>query len=329
MFRDVPAPSTILEGYCKLTPFGFRPLNPEIQATIDAADKPKKEGKGAKKGEKKTIVKEATSEDEFDTQSDIRIEKNPPVRNEDVHNEFIRNEEVHNKDVCNNDDNIRNEEQTSNPKVTQHLNNFVPSHPPSPKTTTTPITIAPCPPPFSSQQQTNIPLSSPLFTDSTVPPTTSIEPPVSVNRRKLADSLIVLSTKVKLQSLHEKIDQLILSFKALSYDAYTKATIECFIERISKEHYANAEKMNKAVADSTEVCKTTTGKVVKLISDTFFFMENFQTTFNSNTTIANEALKSLGSLFKFEKVKLQEIRTGFKTKHEAFQTSISSQISNL
>ncbi|CAH1453517.1 unnamed protein product [Lactuca virosa] len=58
-------------------------------------------------------------------------------------------------------------------------------------------------------------------------------------------------------------------------------------------------------------------------------MENFQTTFNSNTTAANEALKSLGSLFKSEKAKLQESRTGLKTDHEAFQTSISSQITKL
>ncbi|CAH1420796.1 unnamed protein product [Lactuca virosa] len=58
-------------------------------------------------------------------------------------------------------------------------------------------------------------------------------------------------------------------------------------------------------------------------------MENFQTTFNSNTTAANESLKSLDSLFKSEKAKLQEIRTGLKTDHEAFQTSISSQIYKL
>ncbi|CAH1422426.1 unnamed protein product [Lactuca virosa] len=58
-------------------------------------------------------------------------------------------------------------------------------------------------------------------------------------------------------------------------------------------------------------------------------MENFQTNFNSNTTSANEALKSLGSLFKTEKTKLQEIRTGLKTDHESFQATISSQFSQL
>ncbi|CAH1423775.1 unnamed protein product [Lactuca virosa] len=58
-------------------------------------------------------------------------------------------------------------------------------------------------------------------------------------------------------------------------------------------------------------------------------MENLQSTFNSNTTSANEALKSLGSLFKTEKTKLQEIRIGLKTDHESFQATISFQLSQL
>ncbi|CAH1451105.1 unnamed protein product [Lactuca virosa] len=58
-------------------------------------------------------------------------------------------------------------------------------------------------------------------------------------------------------------------------------------------------------------------------------MENFQTTYNSNTTSANEALKSLGSLFKTEKTKLQELQTGLKSDHESFQATMSSQLSQL
>lgn len=41
MFRDIPASSKILEGFRKLTPSGFRPLTPDMQATIDVTDKPK------------------------------------------------------------------------------------------------------------------------------------------------------------------------------------------------------------------------------------------------------------------------------------------------
>ncbi|CAI9298331.1 unnamed protein product [Lactuca saligna] len=65
----------------------------------------------------------------------------------------------------------RNKDVISNPKLTQTNNAFVSSPPPSPKTTTTTITVAPCPPPGSSQPQSTIPLSTPLYTDSTVPPT--------------------------------------------------------------------------------------------------------------------------------------------------------------
>ena len=58
-------------------------------------------------------------------------------------------------------------------------------------------------------------------------------------------------------------------------------------------------------------------------------MENFQITYNSNTTSTNEALKSLRSLFKIQKTKLQELRTGLKYDHESFQATFSSQLSHL
>ncbi|CAI9270017.1 unnamed protein product [Lactuca saligna] len=61
MFQDIPASSKILEGFRKLTTSGFCPLTPEMQASIDAADKPNKGGEGSKKGEKRTAVKEGPS----------------------------------------------------------------------------------------------------------------------------------------------------------------------------------------------------------------------------------------------------------------------------
>nr|KAJ0202491.1 hypothetical protein LSAT_V11C600329060 [Lactuca sativa] len=65
-------------------------------------------------------------------------------------------------------------------EVTPPINDFVPSPPPSPKTTTSiPITIAPLPS-VSSQTHTTIPVSIPIFTDSTLPPQTSTAPECSV-----------------------------------------------------------------------------------------------------------------------------------------------------
>ena len=85
-----------------------------------------------------------------------------------------------------------------------------------------------------------------------------------------------------------------------------------------KQHSAYVETSNKVVVESAEVCKTTTEKIDKLIDKTTTFMETFQTTYNSSTTSANEALKSLESLFKTEKTKLQEIRIGLQSGHESF-----------
>ncbi|CAI9268699.1 unnamed protein product [Lactuca saligna] len=174
MFREVLEARKILEAYRELFSLGFRPLTQEMKSIIAEADKPKK-GWGSKRweesrketrGARGSIYSNSSSKEtkrsdlftytkESDTQSDVRLEEDDPVRNEDV---------------------------TSNPEVTPTYNDFFRSPPHSPKTTTTttPITVAPCPPPVSSQTLGSILLSTPLFSDSIAPPTPSIEPHVAV-----------------------------------------------------------------------------------------------------------------------------------------------------
>ncbi|CAI9291651.1 unnamed protein product [Lactuca saligna] len=108
----------------------------------------------------------------------------------------------------------------------------------------------------------------------------------------------VAITKWQLQSLHEKIDQLLLASKDSSSEAYSKAVVESLFERTTKEHKSNVAKMNKAVADFVEVCKTMTEK-------------------------------NLGPVFKVEKDNWQDLRKGLQKDHETFQTSIISQITKL
>ncbi|CAH1415841.1 unnamed protein product [Lactuca virosa] len=87
--------------------------------------------------------------------------------------------------------------------------------------------------------------------------------------------------------------------------------------------------MNKAVSDSAKVCKTTTEKVDKIISQTIEFIEDYKSTYNTNTASANQALKNLGSMFKSEKANLQDLRKSLQKDHDTCQTSISSQITKL
>ncbi|CAI9291502.1 unnamed protein product [Lactuca saligna] len=58
-------------------------------------------------------------------------------------------------------------------------------------------------------------------------------------------------------------------------------------------------------------------------------MENFRTTYNNNTTSANEALQNLGAMFKNEKLNLEKVCTGLQQDHASFQTSLTSQITKL
>ncbi|CAI9284419.1 unnamed protein product [Lactuca saligna] len=296
-----------------------------------------------------------------------------------------------------------------------NLNDKIPTPPPSHTHTSIAIIIAPSPPPVStqpiptlsqpplatvisqtvttgplpvsSQPQPTIPISTPIFIDSTIVPTISIQPFVSINIYDTEAEPLGFLTHVsppissinhddpdmvfcddedkdiegfnyspfqirtekddvehittgQLQSLHEKIDQLLQSTKASSTDDYAKAAVESLFERIMKQHNASVDTSNKVVANFAEVCMSTTEKVDKLIEKTTSFMENFQTTYNSNTTSANEALKILGSLFKTEKTKLQELRSlkdslalktdeakVLSTKLEALEKQVNDQLS--
>ncbi|CAI9288598.1 unnamed protein product [Lactuca saligna] len=133
----------------------------------------------------------------------------------------------------------------------------------------------------------------------------------------------------KLMAIHEKLDSLIQASNPSSTDEYSQATVKSLLETLTKEHSTNLEKMNKGVDDTATVCNNTTEKVDKVIFDATAFMNNFQTSFESNTAKANEAISNLGSSLKAEREKFQEVRTGIKNDHDEFKSSISSQISKL
>nr|KAJ0217103.1 hypothetical protein LSAT_V11C300137390 [Lactuca sativa] len=192
MLRDVPPTSKVLESYHIIHASGFGPLTPEIQLIIAEAYKRKKGGnKGSKKVENKKGDNEGPSEPpntpKKQKAKDLLLlqlllkNKVEEGCSQDQEELIVRNEE---------EEPVLNEDVTSNPEVTPTYNDFFTSPPHSPKTTTSfaLITIAPCSPPVSSQPQSTIPLSNPLFTNSIIPPTTSVEPPVSANTFDAGDN---------------------------------------------------------------------------------------------------------------------------------------------
>ncbi|CAI9272177.1 unnamed protein product [Lactuca saligna] len=246
--------------------------------------------KGKTLGQERKRKAPASEGPDSKTESDVRIEENQPVRNEEE--ETVCNEDP----TMNQEPLVHIEKETMNPLVNQTVSNSVPSPPPSPNTTSTPITIVPCPPPITSSRPTTIPISTPILTDSTITPLSSTNPEVTVN---ISDTGLQLQYSLPiflhpslpfLKVIHEKLDQLLLVSKASSYDAYSKATFKSLFERKMKEHDVNAAKMNVAVSEFVDVCKSTTEKFDKLIVETTTFMENYRTTYNNNITSANKAL---------------------------------------
>ncbi|CAI9281543.1 unnamed protein product [Lactuca saligna] len=294
MFRDVPASSKLLEGFRKIIPSGFRPLTPEMQVVLDTADKLKKGGNGLKKEVKKdgssearkrkTPTPSASEDSDSETESNVRVETNQPIRNEEeILVCYEEAETVHNQEPP-----IHNEEDTMNREVTVNVSDMG--------------------------------ATTSLFT---TPVSSSISP------IRNDDLEIIFVDAGQLKVINEKLDQLLLASKSSFYDAYSKAAVESLFERITNEHEENAKKMNASVFEFAEVCKSTTKKVNKLISEMTNFMETYRTNYKNNIASVNEALRNLGAMFKTEKLNLKKVCSKLQQDHASFQISLTSHITKL
>ncbi|CAH1416310.1 unnamed protein product [Lactuca virosa] len=299
-----------------------------MQATIDAADKPKKGDNGSKKGEKKTAAKEgpsgaakaspnkrkppaasstyvskrgkqparkrktptpsASEGSDSETESDIRIEENQHVRNQEE--EPVRNEEG--QHVRNEEPLVRNEEETTNPENPE-------------------VTV----------NVSDTGANTSFFT-------THVSPPIFPIRKY--DPEIIFGDDD--DHHHDDLGGFTYSPFQIRTESENEATVtKGFLKSLHEkiENAENAAKMNREISESADICKSTTKKVDKLISETTTSMENYRTTYNNNTASANEALQNLGVMFKIEKTNLEKIRTSLQQDHASFQTSLTLQIRKL
>ncbi|CAI9270545.1 unnamed protein product [Lactuca saligna] len=251
----------------------------------------------------------------YETELDIQIEEDQPVRH--VEEENVRIEEP---PIC-------NEGENTNTELTQTLNDYVPSPPPllsfnvsatGAKTLGFSTHVSPATYPIRIDDPDMI------FGDDNDDDLGGFTYSAFQIRTAREDEATVIQGL--LMSLHEKLDNLFLASKDSFSEAYSKAVVENMFERITKDHTDNVEKMNKAVTASAIVCKTAAEKVDKLIFDTTVFNEAYQTTYNNNTIFVNASLQNLGTIFKAEKDNWQNLYTGLQNEHELFQTSITLQI---
>ncbi|CAI9268787.1 unnamed protein product [Lactuca saligna] len=157
----------------------------------------------------------------------------------------------------------------------------IPSPIPSP-THTTNVTIAPYPPPVSTQPPTSTLHQNPIFSESTTT-TNTVGPNVDVNASNAGAKISELQdliltpfiapiTQKDLNALNVKLDIILTSSTASSSQAYFDAAVKGMINTLVKEHASNLDKANKAVEDSSQSCLQVTEKVDKLISNTKAFI---------------------------------------------------------
>ncbi|CAI9293451.1 unnamed protein product [Lactuca saligna] len=294
MFRVVPTASKILEAYRKLSVLGFCPLIDKMRAVLEEADKPNK-------GEKKKAAKEGILTTISDTQSDVPIEVHELVQTEDI--AATSNPEFSHPISINQE--VTFQIPVSDPITDEFFDNILI---PSPTTTiSTPTSIAPC-------------HLSPLDTGNSTPPISPLRQngqdmifgddddfarftysPFKIRSQSDDESPI---TRGQLKAINETLDSLLHATNTSSTNDYSQATIKSILDTLTNEHSSNLENMNKAVDASAILYNNMTEKLNKLINHAQVFMEKFESSIESNTTKANEAISILGLTLKTEKVKL-------------------------
>ncbi|KAL7616230.1 hypothetical protein Lser_V15G04372 [Lactuca serriola] len=307
MYRCVSDAGKIIIEYKKLPALGLRPLNLEMQCSIDEADKSKK---GGKKGDKRKKIQEVPSSKLVTPKNrkDQMVEPSAPSSSDNDYFPSDQDDRVeHEKEHNESEDSNRED----SPEVIFTKN--VPSPPPSPKHTTAPISITPCSPPVSSQPPTSTPLPPPFFTETTTTTTTttSVGPSVNVNT---SDARMFLGEK----------DLISNHFISTTYfEAAVKGVLDTFV----KEHVATLDKANKAVESSTQSCLQATEKVDKLIFDIKTFITEINPAAENNATNENDAIVNLNTSLQKERESIVKLRADIYTNNSAFQESISSRIS--
>ncbi|CAI9261330.1 unnamed protein product [Lactuca saligna] len=296
MYKCVSGASKLIREYKKHPTSGARVITPEMQQTLDDADKAKKWGK---------------------------------------------------------------------PKhLKEEVNFSIPTPPPSPTSTSVPITTTPFPPPITTQSPP-VTTRQPIFTE-TITTTTTGKPSVNVNGSYVgaknssfattyttspispqpqhssedplsADGLDfdmfhysafsiqeysdddAPLTKRHLKYLQWNLDSLLASSTVSSSQAYSEASVKnmlntlvtehaanlqqankSLILRMVKEHAANLQQANKAVESSTLSNQQATEKSDKLISDTKTFISELNTAAEANVVRENEAISKLNNSLRTE-----------------------------
>ncbi|CAH1431384.1 unnamed protein product [Lactuca virosa] len=192
MYHCVSGESKLIREYKKLPPTGPRQLTPEMQRSLDAADKPAKRGKKGdqRKNEKEgpsskaAMPKKRKSEQAAPfayKKRKIKKKAPKPKAPSSSDSEYVPfdqqpERESSNSEHSQDESSLRGDSPPPSPADQVNRNS-----PPSSPTRSVPITIAPCPPPIFSTTVTSKPIPTPLFIKITTTTTTPTEPQVRVN----------------------------------------------------------------------------------------------------------------------------------------------------
>ncbi|XP_023741432.1 uncharacterized protein LOC111889514 [Lactuca sativa] len=207
---------------------------------------------------------------------------------------------------------------SASPKV--HLNDSIPTPPPSPSHTTIPISIAALPPPASSQPTSTTPLLPPIISQATSTTTNIPEPTVCVNTSDTGAPTSETETPVISKPISPSPSSnsfLVLGGDKLEFESYyyspyrvltySDTTVRALIETTLKQIDEYIQNKTKVVDASSLSCKKASEDVATLISDAKILLESLKEAIESNTNKVKNAIESLSNSLQAEKDKFDSV----------------------
>ncbi|KAL7582768.1 hypothetical protein Lser_V15G45356 [Lactuca serriola] len=268
------------------------------------------------------------------------------------------------KEEVQHDDSIRGNTPLRYLTPIEHINDKVPTPPPSPPTSTVQVSVAPIPPPVSSQPISSTPSTQPATTVSPPPPvstipisTTPLRPPIFSQAASTTTPITTTSpnspviVNVSDTGANTETDTPVtpkplspspssdsaptlggdnFEFDSTYYSPYRLPSDEDNEALVTQQQLQDSiDKSTKAVDDSTSLYKKATTDVEDLIQDSKIFLDSFKGHADTNAAKVNDMIDSLSQSLYAEEEKFDTVRSEIQTKNHSLNMSVNSRLEKL
>ncbi|KAL7619013.1 hypothetical protein Lser_V15G04290 [Lactuca serriola] len=196
----------------------------------------------------------------------------------------------------------------------------------------TPISTIPLPPIITQTTTTTLPEQTVEVNVSNMGETTDIQPPVITKPLSPTNSTGSGATldndapvnRQHLQSIHEKLDQLLEDNKA-----YGGVVLKAFVETAIEQYTKAMDESTDAIKESDSTCRKASADVAEVIQTTQIFLDSLKGYADTNAARVRESVEFLSQSLQEEQKKFANVRSSIQAENTSLISSVSSRLDSL